>query len=158
MYEIIRGRLKSLFVHEQLFIELFTRTQTGEFYINVLIWRIARKSDNILREIDYLHRLAHIEHEYLAALCGSTRLKNKGHSLGDGHEITDDILVSDGYRTAVCYLILEKRNNGTVRAEDIAESDRDELGIRMLVVGLDYHLADTLCRAHDIRGVDSLIC
>ena len=66
--------------------------------------------------------------------------------------------MSDGYRTAVCYLILEKRDNRAVRAEDIAESDGNKLGIRMLVVGLDYHLADTLCRAHDIRGIDSLIC
>ena len=114
MYKIIRGRLESLFVHEQLLVELFARTQTGEFYINVLIGRIARKPDNILREVDYLHGLAHIEHEYLAASCRSTRLKNKRHRLGDGHEITDNILVSDGYGTAVCYLILEKRDNRAV--------------------------------------------
>ena len=63
----------------------------------------------------------------------------------------------DRYGTAVCYLILKKRNNGTVRAEDIAESDGDELGIRMLVVGLNYHLADTFCRAHDIRWIDRLV-
>ena len=104
----------------------------------------------------------------------------------DGHEIADDIGVGDRDGAALLDLLFEDGDDRAVGAQDIAEADGHELGLRMLqglrrdgvvgrsmgkqrrnlvrlslfdlfVKGLDDHFAEALAGAHDVGGVDGLV-
>ncbi len=149
--------LHALFLHEHFLIKLLAGSQSGECNINVAVRHIARQPDHILREIEDLHGLAHVEHEDLAALRIRAGLQHERNGLGDRHEISDDIGMSDRDGSALRDLLLKKRDNAAVAAEHIAEANGHELGLRAIVVGLNDHLAHALRRAHDVRGVDRFI-
>ena len=50
------------------------------------------------REVVDLHRLAHVEHEHVAARRPWRRLDDELRRLGDRHEVADDLGVRDGHR------------------------------------------------------------
>ena len=157
--DLFVGRLlQALFLHEQLFKELFARAQTGELYLDVLIGGVAHHGDEVFRKREYLDRFAHVEDEDLAALGESARLEHQTHRLRYGHEVTDDIGVGDGDGTAVLDLLLKERNDRTVGAEHVAEAHRGEL---RLAARLRHHLHDlfaaALGSAHHVGGVHGFI-
>ena len=156
--QLIRCICHALFVHEELLVELLAWAETHVLDLDVDIRGQSGESDEVPGHVVDLHRLAHVEDEDLAALRVVRRLEHQGDGLRDGHEVADDPLVGDGHRTAFCDLLLEKRDDGAVRAEDVTETDRDEVGLRVLPVHhLDDHLTDALRGTHDVRRVHGLI-
>ena len=156
--QLIRCIRHALFVHEELLVELLARAKTYILDLDVDIRGQSGESDQVPGHVVDLHRLAHVEDEYLAALRVVRRLKHQGDGLRDGHEVADDALIGDGHRTALCDLLLEERDDGAVGAEDVTEADRDEVGLRVLSVHhLDDHLTDTLRGTHDVRRIHGLI-
>ena len=55
-------------VDEQLFIELLAGSHAGFHDVDVHIRRVARKANHVFRQIEYLHRITHIEHVDFAVL------------------------------------------------------------------------------------------
>ena len=50
-------------VREQLFKQLLAGAQSGKHNLDFVIRRL-RQANHIVRKVDYLYRLAHVEHEY----------------------------------------------------------------------------------------------
>lgn len=156
--QLIRCIRHALFVHQKLLVELLARAETHVLDLDVYIRGQSGESDQVPGHVVDLHRLAHVEDEDLAALRVVRRLEHQGDGLRDGHEVADDPLVGDGYRTALRDLLLEERDDGAVGAEDVTEADSDEVGLRVLPVHhLDDHLTDPLRGTHDVRRVHGLI-
>ena len=148
---------------EQLLVELLARPQAGEDDLDVLVGPKPGKLDHPLGEIDDADRLAHVEHEDLAAVrllpaCAeacSTRL----HGLRDGHEEARHLRVGDGHRAAAGDLLLEARHDasrssparcrsGPVLKRLVLESQRRAPG---------NSLGGPLGGAHDVGRVDRLV-
>ena len=158
MDQLVRCIRHALFVHEELLVELLAWAETYVLDLDVDIRGQSGESDQVPGHVVDLHRLPHVEDEDLAALRVVRRLEHQGDGLRDGHEVADDPLVGDGHWTAFCDLLLEERDDRAVGAEDVAEADRDEVGLRVLPVHhLDDHLTDTLRGPHDVRRVHGLI-
>ena len=106
------GRLLQAFLrHQLLLVELFSRTQAGIHDLNVLVRAIAGQPDQVPRQHIDLHRLTHIQDEYLAAFGVAARLQHKAHRLRNGHKIADDIRMRHGNGAALSDLLLEQRNH-----------------------------------------------
>ena len=156
--QLIRCIRHALFTHKELLIELLARAETYVLDLDVDIRGQSGESDEVPGHVVDLHRLTHVEDEDFAALRVVRRLEHQGDGLRDGHEVADDTLVGDGHWTALRDLLLEERDDRAVRAEDVTEADRDEVGLRVLPVHhLDDHLTDTLRGTHDVRRVHGLI-
>ena len=59
--------------------------------------------------------------------------------------------------SALFYLLFEKGNNRAVGAENVAETHRHEFGFAVSAERLNYHLAYSLRRAHNVRRVNRLV-
>ena len=105
-----------------------------------------------------LHRLAHLEHEHLAALHERAGADHELDRLRDRHEVARHVAMRDGHRAARGDLAAEDRHDGARRAEHVAEPDRAERRLRVaLVGGLDGPLGERLGGAHDRGGRDRLV-
>ena len=62
------------------------------------------------------------------------------------------------YRTSCRNLFFKQRNNTSVGAEHVAETNCYKLRLIMAVERLHDHLADSLARTHDIRRIHRLVC
>ena len=149
--------LGHLLVEEEFFVELLARAETcvGDLYIDVR--RVAGETDQGPGHIVDPDRFAHVEDKDLALMGKVAGLEDEARRLGDSHEEAGDVLVRNGYGTALLDLFAEERYDGSVRAEDVAEPDRDELCFREGVHILDHMLGHALRSAHDARGMDGLI-
>ena len=145
-------------VGEELFVELFARAQAGELDAD-LIFAVARKTNHVARQIDDLHRLAHVEHKNLAALPHRGRLQHQLRRLGDGHEIAVDLGVGHRDRSAARDLLGELGNHTAGAAQHIAKAHHFHL--RAAVAGavqcLARHLGKALGGAHHVGGVHRLV-
>ena len=157
MDELVGSLLHSLFLHQQLLIELLARSEAGVLNFDVHIRLVTGQADHVPRHGVDLHRLAHVQNENLAALGIVSRLKHQTHRLGDGHEIPDDVGMGDGHGAAGLDLLLKERNDAAVAAQDIPEAHRHEFRFGLPVHHLHHHLAQALGRAHDVGGVDGLV-
>ena len=79
--------------------------------------------------------------------------------LRNRHKIADNALIRQRNRSAIGYLALKQRDNTACAAQHIAKARiaEDNTAAAGTVRSCD-NLAHTLRRAHDIRGVDCLIC
>ncbi|MNO99511.1 hypothetical protein D3C76_912820 [compost metagenome] len=105
--------------NQQLFIELLARTQPSELDGDIAEW-ITLGADtetgqvnHLFRQFDDPHRLAHVEHEHIAALAHRARLDHQLRGFGDGHEIAGDLRVGDGQWATGLDLLVEQRNHRT---------------------------------------------
>ena len=141
--ELVVGFRKALFGHELLFIELLAGAEAGIDDFNIHIRLEAGKADHVAGQGIDLHRGAHVQDEDLAPVGIGAGQHHEAHGLGDGHEVADDIRVGDRDRAALLNLLPEDGNDGTVGAQDVAETDGDELG---------FYVAEDLPRAVLIRA------
>src|SRR3990167_2943602 len=120
---------------QQLLIQFLTGTQATELNSDIAMWVLARSHtkttevDHLLRQLDNLYRLAHIQHEHITALPHSPRLNHQLRGFGDGHKIAGDIRMSDGDRPTLTDLLTEKRNNRARRPQHITETHHGETGL-----------------------------
>src|SRR3984957_1666305 len=87
----------------------------------LIAYRHSHQIDHSPRQIPDPHRLAHVEHEYVAALSHRTGLNHELRGFRDGHEIADYLGMRDGDRPAGFYLLIEERHDRPRRGQDIAE-------------------------------------
>ena len=114
--------------------------------------REAHQVDHLLGQIANSHRLAHVEHEHVAARAHRARLNHQRGGLGNRHEVAVDLGMRDGDRSAVANLLAEQRHHRARRSQHVAESDHRERRARAaLVETLQHELGETLGRAHDVR-------
>ena len=65
--------------------------------------------------------------------------------------------MGDGHGAAGLDLLLKKRDDAAVAAQNITEAHRHEFRFGLPVHHLYHHLAQTLGRTHDVGGVDGLV-
>lgn len=156
-YEPVFRFLKSFLRHKALLVELFARAKPRAFDLDVHVGLQAREDDEIAGEVIDTDGVSHIEDEYLTAAGIRARLQDEGDRFGYRHKIANYILMRHGDGAALGDLLFEEGDNASVRAEDVAEANGDEVGLAVPTERLYYHLAYTLGGAHYIRGVDRLI-
>ena len=117
----------------------------------------AGKADQIAGQVDDLHRLAHFQHEDLAALAHGRRLQHQLRGLGNRHEEAGHAGIGDGDRSAAADLVLEDRHDAAVGTQHVAEAHDGEARRRVLRHGVDAALGDLLRHAHDARRMDRLV-
>ena len=121
--EVIGGGAQAFFTHELFFIELFAGAQAGVGDLNIHIGSQTGQTDQISGQGVDLHRGTHIQNEDLTAVGVGTCLKHQGSSLGDGHEVADDVGMGDSDGAAPGDLVLEPGDDRAVTAQHIAESN-----------------------------------
>ena len=128
--EIVLRFLEAFLGHELFLIQLLARAQAGVLDLDIAVRRVSGQADQVSGQRVDLDRLTHVEHEDLAAVCVSARLKHQADRLRDRHKIADDIGMGDRYRAALRDLLLEERDDRTVAAQHVAKAHRDEFGLR----------------------------
>src|SRR3989344_1732276 len=126
----LRGA-RTLFRGQEFLEYLLAGSDAGHDYGDLLVRFIARKADELVREVDDLHGLAHVENEYLAARANRARLHHEERRLGNGHKVTGHVGVRDGYGTPVADLLLEERHHAAARTQNVSEAHRDETGVAL---------------------------
>src|SRR5437867_4180755 len=104
------GRARMLVGGEQFFEELLPLAQAGKFYFDICFGK-AREPDHVSRKIDDLHRLAHVEHEELAAFSHEGSLQHELRGLRNRHEIPRDVRMRDRQRSTAGDLLADFRND-----------------------------------------------
>ena len=108
-------------------------------------------------QVDDLHGLTHVEHEDIAILTNCAGLEHQLDRLRDGHEVAGHLGVGDRDGLAASDLVAERRDDRSIRAQDVAEAHRhvDTAGLRA-EVGREP-LADSLRQTEHVDGVGSLV-
>ena len=86
----------------------------------------AREVDKVSCEGINFDRFAHIKDKDFTAVSINAGLKDESNGLWDSHKVADDIRVSHGNGPARLNLLLKERDDGTVAAKDVAETNGDE--------------------------------
>ena len=89
---------------------------------------VARQPDHALGQIEDAHRLAHVEHEDLAAFGENRRLQHELDRLVDAHEEPGHPGIGDRDRAAAGDLEGEGRDHAAPAADDVAEAHRAPAG------------------------------
>src|SRR5215210_840809 len=92
---------------EHLFVELLARTHPGELDVDVMPHLQSRQLDQVARQVYYLQRLTHVEHEHFAPTAQRHGLQHQLHRFRYGHEVAYHIGVSDGDGPTCGYLLAE---------------------------------------------------
>ena len=150
---------------EHLLVQLLAGAQTGVLNLDVLIGLEAGQANHAAGEVSNLDRLAHVEHENLAAVAHGAGLKDESAGLGDGHEEADDVRVGDGDGAALFNLLAESGYHGAIAAQNVAESGGDVAGVRgigsiggqLRIQALHVHLGRALGGTHYVGGVHGLV-
>ena len=111
---LVVGLCQTLFIHQQLLIELLTGAQSRELDLHITVRYLAVHADQIFGEGGDLDGIAHIKDEDLAAVGDRTGFQHQRYRLGDGHEVAYDVGVGDGDGSARLDLSAEQRDDGTV--------------------------------------------
>jgi hypothetical protein len=133
----VAGLVGALLVGGELFEELLAGAHAGEGDLDVLARRLAREGDEVAREVDDLHRLAHVEDEDLPALAHGAGLQHELAGLGDGHEVPLHLRVRHRDRPAGAICSWKMGTTEPVGAEHVAEAHGDEAGLAALREGLE---------------------
>ena len=83
----MRGRFGGLVVSPQVLVELLARPYADELDRDVPIRLLPGEPDHVVREVDDLDGLAHVEDEDVAALADRPGLDDELHGLRDRHEV-----------------------------------------------------------------------
>src|SRR3954453_3424668 len=103
-------------------------------------------------------RLAHVEHEDLAAAAEAAGADDQLHRLRDRHEVARHARVGDGHGAPGSDLTPEDRHHRARRTEHVAEADGGERGPGVAPLkALDGPLGHRLRCAHDRRGPHGLV-
>ena len=157
--ELVTRLLEAFFVHQEFFADLFAGAESRKLDFHILVGHLAVHADKVFGQRDNLDGLAHVEHEYLAAVGDTRSLEHEVHRLGDGHKVADNVGVSHGDGLALLYLALEQRDDASVAAEHVAKARGHEFGAAIFLLGeeLHDHLAAALGCPHHVRGVHGLV-
>src|SRR6185437_16131011 len=118
---------RMLLVKEHLLVQLLARPDAGELNVDVLAWLEAAEPDEIRGQVDDLDRLAHVQHEDLAAKSERARLEDQLYRLRDRHEVAAHLGVGDRYGPASTYLTEERRHDAPSASQHVSEAHRDEI-------------------------------
>src|SRR6185436_2841966 len=102
--------------------ELFTLTQADERERDV-VGRETTQANQVLREIDDPHRLAHVQHEQLAALRQAAGLQHEIDRFRDRHEEALRVRMRHRDRPAALDLTLEFGDHTAAAAEYVTETN-----------------------------------
>src|SRR5262245_15500358 len=122
-------RLKLFSVTDEFFVELFAGAQPDITDGNVLVGNVAGQADQISREVDDFHLLAHVEHEDLLPCGKNGRLQHEFDRLRNEHEVAADLRMRDGDGSTGANLVHHPRNDAAIAAEDVAEPNSDEAAV-----------------------------
>ena len=149
---------------QQLLVELFRGTQAGVGNLDVPVGMLlvahgqSHEIDHAPRQISDPHRLAHVEHEHIAALGHGAGLDDELRSLRDGHEVADHLRMRHGDRTAGFDLFIEQRHHRTGRGQHIAESHHAKPRLAAAPMqSLQDDFREALGGTHHVGGVDRLV-
>jgi len=149
---------------QQFLIELLARAQPGvddgdlAIGMSVVAHLEPAQADHQARKVVDLDRLAHVEHEHVAAACHGAGLQHQFGGLRDRHEVAHDFRMRDGDRTACLDLLAEAANDGPRAVQHIAEADHRENGCRLRRgAGLQHELSQPLACAHDVGRPHGLV-
>ncbi len=117
----------------------------------------AGQLDQVLGQIDDADRLAHVQHEELAAQRHTARFDHEVHGFGNRHEVARDIRMRDAHRSTLFDLMLEGRNHASAASEHVAEANDHELPTRRCGGGPNDGLRQTLGRTHHARRRHGLV-
>ncbi len=111
-----------------------------------------------MREVEDAHRIAHVEHEHVAAAADAAGLHDQLRGLVDRHEVARHLGVGDRHRPAARDLLAEDRHDRARRSEHVAEAHGDERRLVLdLAERLDDPLGERLAGAHRGLRVDGLV-
>src|ERR1022692_1529625 len=131
--DLLMGGGRRVLKHRvQLFVELLARAHASKFNLNVFTRPQPREQNQVSGQIDDLDRLAHIEDANLATLADHRGLQHELAGFWNGHEEAPHFGMGYGHRPASRDLLLEDRNNATIRAQHVAEAHGDVLGAPVL--------------------------
>src|SRR6202051_4711806 len=120
-------RAGDIVADQQFLVELLCRTQPGVPNLDISLQmllvahRQSHEIDHAPRQIPDPNRLAHVEHEYIAALRHRPGLDHELRGLRNGHEVADHVGMSHGYRATGLDLFIEQRHHRTGRRQNVAE-------------------------------------
>src|SRR5207253_8034117 len=97
----MRRRPDGLALAEQLLVQLLPRARADERDRHLATRLLARERDHVPREVDDPHRLAHVEHEDLAAPADRARLDDELRGLRDRHEEARHLRMRHRHRPAL---------------------------------------------------------
>src|ERR1035437_4940855 len=157
-------RAGDIVADQQFLVKLLCRTQTGigdldiPFGMLVVAYRQPHEIDHPPRQIPDPDRLAHVEHEHIAALRHRPRLDHELRRFRDGHEVADDLGMRHGDRPTGFDLLIEQRHHRTRRRQYIAETHHAKPRLATAPMqALQDDFSESLGRTHDIGGVHGLV-
>ena len=156
---------------KEFFEEFLAIAKSRELYLHTFG---SREGYHAFSKIDNLDGFSHVEDVNLSTIAHGTCFEHKAASLGDEHEVADNVGMGDLDRTALLDLLLEDWYHATVTAKDVAETSSDELGLWVLNVlkvrvvlkgsvgngsikSLTVDLADALGAAHYVGWIDGFV-
>ena len=86
----------------------------------------AGETNELLRDVEDPHLLAHVEHEDVAAVPEDRRLDDELTRLRNRHEVATDFGMRHRERSALRQLPLEDRDDAAVASQNVAETDGHE--------------------------------
>jgi hypothetical protein len=144
-------------IGQQFLVQLLAGTQAGEFDRD-LVGCVAGQADQVARQVDDLHRLAHVQHQHLPAFADGRGLQHQARGFGDGHEVANDVRVRDGHRAAPGDLFLELGDHAAAAAQHVAKAHRHQACARVLGrQAAEHHLGGAFGGTHHIGRVDRLV-
>ena len=118
----------------------------------------ARQADQVAREVGDPHRLAHVEHEDLAAAAHRAGLQHELRGLRDRHEVARDLGMGDGDRAACAR---SARGTSAPRCRSLPSTlPKRTITKRVRVAPLQRladHLGQPLAGAHHAVGIHRLV-
>ncbi len=140
----------------ELLVELLARAAADHADGDLGALLVARQADHALGQVEDPHRLAHLQHEDLAALGEHRGLEHELDGLLDAHEEPGHAGVGDGDRPTGGDLAGEGGDDAAPAAEHVAEAHH---GVRRPGRGVrqDDLLGHALGRAHDADGAHGLV-
>src|ERR1035437_9286635 len=106
---------------KKIFVQLLPRPKSGEDDIYGY-WRL---SCELLGHVIDSNRLAHLEHQNLAAAAACRCLKSELNRFRNRHEIAGHVGVRHRNRTPVCYLLPACRQNRATTRKNVSKSNTD---------------------------------
>ena len=156
----MRGRPDRLAVRPQLLVQLLSRPHADERDRDLGVGLFPGQSDHVAREIQDLHRLAHVEHVDLPAASDCACLHDQRDSLRNRHEVARHLRMGDRDRPALLDLAPEDRDHAAGGVQDVAEANGHEPRPHVVAmpVGLDDPFAQGLRLAEQVLRIGRLVC
>src|SRR5690606_5610333 len=102
------------------------RSQSGDFNGDIDLRLESAEQDQVARQVDDLHRLAHVQDVDVSIFTQSAGLQHKLNGLRNGHEVAGDVGMGNRNRSTTLDLTLEVGHDAPAAAQHIAEADGDE--------------------------------